>query len=230
MLKSVIGWGRFWVIFMKSVIDFIFFDHRFLSRVHRTHAHETSTIIEYFNMEDTRTKRAVIWAYYTLDPEDTKFAKCNTCGEKVSRGGNSAKSHNTTNLVNHVKKKHTEVFHEFTEKRLQSENESGKGNKKSLLKQTTLLEARDRVKPWDVNDKRAQLIHCRIVEMIALDSQPFSVVEDLGFIRFVTALEPRYSLPSRQYLTSKVLPKIFEETVESVQQLLIKCSVFQFYY
>ena len=35
--------------------------------------------------------------------------------------------------------------------------------------------------------------------MIALDSQPFSIVEDRGFTRLVRELEPRCSLPSRKY-------------------------------
>ena len=174
-------------------------------------------------------KRAVIRGYYTLDFEEIKFALCYSCGDKISRRGNSAKSYNTTNLVNHIKKKHPQVFSEFTEKQ-QLENQNEKGKYKSSLKQTTLLEARDQVKPWDINESRAQLIHCRVVEMIALDSQPFSVVEDVGFIRFITALEPRYSLLSRQYLTSKVLPKICNETVRRVQQLLIIVQFFQFYY
>ena len=32
--------------------------------------------------------------------------------------------------------------------------------------------------------------------MIVLDNQPFSIVDDLGFVQ---ALEPRYNLPSHRY-------------------------------
>ena len=38
------------------------------------------------------------------------------------------------------------------------------------------------VKRWDINDSRAQNIHTKMGEMIALDYQPFSVVEDVGFL------------------------------------------------
>ncbi len=102
-------------------------------------------------------------------------------------------------FMNHLKKRHTEVFEEFTQKNDQSLE---KGKQRLSNKQMTIAEARDsrdRIKPWDISDSRAQLIHGRVVEMVALDSQPFSMVEDEGFVRFVTALEPRYSLPSRKY-------------------------------
>ena len=51
-------------------------------------------------------------------------------------------------------------------------------------------------KQWDINDARAKAVHQRLGEMIALDYQPMSIVEDVGFRRFVNILEPKYSLPS----------------------------------
>ena len=56
--------------------------------------------------------------------------------------------------------------------------------------------------------------YCSPQEMIALDYQPVSVVEDVGFLRFVAALEPRYNVPSRKYMTETVLESL----------LLIKCN------
>ena len=44
--------------------------------------------------------------------------------------------------------------------------------------------------------------------MIALDLQPFSIVEDGGFVRLIQQLEPRYKLPSRRYITQSVIPHI----------------------
>ena len=35
--------------------------------------------------------------------------------------------------------------------------------------------------------------------MIAIDTQPFSVVENEGFTNLLRVLEPRYNLPSRRY-------------------------------
>lgn len=46
--------------------------------------------------------------------------------------------------------------------------------------------------------------------MIALDLQPFSIVEDRGFKAFTKALNPSYILPSRQTLSKKIyIPEMF---------------------
>ena len=44
--------------------------------------------------------------------------------------------------------------------------------------------------------------------MIAIDSQPISVVEDPRFISFVKCLEPHYKMPSRKHVIDTVLPTI----------------------
>ena len=48
----------------------------------------------------------------------------------------------------------------------------------SSTKQLTLSESYDRTQAWDINDTRAQRSHHSIGDMIALDLQPFSIVED----------------------------------------------------
>ena len=73
-------------------------------------------------------------------------------------------------------------------------------------RQLTLHEASERVRIWDINDPRAQRIHQRDTEMICLDAQPFSIVD---VSRLVHELEPRYSLPSRKYITENILPQIY---------------------
>ena len=80
----------------------------------------------------------------------------------------------------------------------------------------------------DINDDRAQLVHRRIMEMIAVDSQPFSVIEDIGFIRLISTLEPRYTLPSRQYMTSKILPEIHQNVAKSIKHILITGQFYSF--
>ncbi len=52
--------------------------------------------------------------------------------------------------------------------------------------------------------------------MIAIDYQPFSIVEDQGFINLMSHLEPLYAMPSRKYFTETVIPKIYEKVKQSV--------------
>ena len=56
--------------------------------------------------------------------------------------------------------------------------------------------------------------------MISIDLQPFSVVEDNGFIRLVAELDPRFVSPSRHYLSEIVIPEIHAKTKFKVTELL----------
>ena len=48
-----------------------------------------------------------------------------------------------------------------------------------------------------------------IAEIIAMDSQPFSIVEDIGFLRLLSNVCPLYTVPSRKYFVEKIIPEIF---------------------
>ena len=57
---------------------------------------------------------------------------------------------------------------------------------------------------WDINDSRSKMIHEKIFKMIVLDIEPFSKVEDQGFIELIAHLEPRYLIPGRTFFTQIV--------------------------
>ena len=133
-------------------------------------------------------KTSPIWSFFSI-AKDSKYAVCKSCQQKISRGGATTKTFNTSNLVSHLKNKHVEEHKEF-EKQKQKVVES-KDKQPSMFfkgKQLTLEESKDHARVWDVNDPRAQLVHKRIAEMIALDCQPFSIVDDTGFNRLLKAL------------------------------------------
>ena len=48
--------------------------------------------------------------------------------------------------------------------------------------------------------------------MIAVNCQPYSVVEDVVFKQVLRTLEPRYQCPSRKYYTEAIIPKIYRGT------------------
>ncbi|XP_049318602.1 zinc finger BED domain-containing protein 4-like [Bactrocera dorsalis] len=49
------------------------------------------------------------------------------------------------------------------------------------------------------------------------DLQPFSIVEDSGFVQFVKALNPAYELPSRHVVSRTIIPALYEACVEKVK-------------
>lgn len=56
------------------------------------------------------------------------------------------------------------------------------------------------MKKFDKHSAKAKAITCKVMEMIATDDKPFSIVEDFGFRRLIEFIELRYSLPSRAAL------------------------------
>ena len=77
--------------------------------------------------------------------EDTKFAECNKCKDLVAHGGDTTKSFNTSNLVQHLKSKYAEEFSKFLQLKQEKEAERAETRKKksqgksmSGLRQLTL--------------------------------------------------------------------------------------------
>uniref|UniRef100_A0A1X7TW25 DUF659 domain-containing protein n=1 Tax=Amphimedon queenslandica TaxID=400682 RepID=A0A1X7TW25_AMPQE len=62
--------------------------------------------------------------------------------------------------------------------------------------------------------------------MIALDYQPFSIVDDVGFNHFLQVLESWHKIASRKYFTKTILPNIYESTR---QKTVISSRIMQFY-
>ena len=91
---------------------------------------------------------------------------------------------------------------------------------KNCNRQLTFPETRK----WDINDVHAQHIHIRIGEMMALDYQPFSIDEDVGFTRLL----PCYALPSRRYMTETILPKLYDSIKRKVEEQLVNVAHISF--
>ena len=150
------------------------------------------------------------------------LAVMNKCGDFVSRGGDSStKSYNASNLVSHLKSSHPDEYTEFSKLKTKKESERDRARREKTktsgiggLRQLTLhggsIDIRTQVKQWDINDSRAALVNKKLGEMIVLDFQPLTKVEDIGSNCFVKALEPRYTIPSRKYFSENVIPKIHD--------------------
>ena len=51
---------------------------------------------------------------------------------------------------------------------------------------------------WDINSSKAIEIHQSIAEIITVDGQPFSVVDDTGFNRLMKCVKPNYELENSE--------------------------------
>ncbi|XP_041374446.1 zinc finger BED domain-containing protein 4-like [Gigantopelta aegis] len=76
------------------------------------------------------------------------------------------------------------------------------------------------VNRWAANDHRTLAADRKLTEMICLDMQPMSMVEDTGFKTFVDTLQPSYSLPTRKHLRWNLIPKLYNEIKANIKQQL----------
>ncbi|GAA6072183.1 zinc finger BED domain-containing protein 4, partial [Tachysurus ichikawai] len=57
------------------------------------------------------------------------------------------------------------------------------------------------------------------MEFICLDEEPLSVVEDKGFRRLLSCLDPRYDPPGRKYVTDVCLPTLYQTVNTNIDRL-----------
>lgn len=152
-----------------------------------------------------------VWTYFLIDRSNAKFATCKICKTIISRGG-EGKNASTSPLLNHLrrhhKKEHDNIVIETNEKTPSA---------------STQMKITD-FKKWDIHDKRAQNIHILIGEMICLDNQPLSIVENRGFKRLIEKIVLAYNIPSRTFLRDNVISRIFDSLSSKVSDLLLKSS------
>ena len=114
--------------------------------------------------------------------------------------------------------KHNELYKEADEER---KSEAGKreqvkktrsGKEKVVAE---VLPSLEQYQPYQRSFPKCQKIDSALVEMVALDMQPVSIVEDLGSSKFLRTLDPQYQPPSRKTLSHSIIPQKYEEINES---------------
>lgn len=127
--------------------------------------------------------------------EDKKHAKCLTCKITYKTSGN------TSNLMDHLNRCHPFLI------------ESTKCN-------SSIIQYFKKGVTYDNNSVRKKELDLALSKMIALDIQPFRIVEDKGFRDFVHCLDPRYDLPSRNTIRNVHLNILYDDVEKKLQTVL----------
>jgi hypothetical protein len=93
-----------------------------------------------------------------------------------------------------------------------------------FLFQASLHEILTRKEQWQHGHPKAQALTKLIGEMICLDLQPYSIVEDKGFNRLLKHVCPNYTIPSRKHFSTKVVPLMYETIKAKVKFELDKAD------
>lgn len=164
------------------------------------------------------TNKSKVWAFFEICEDNKCLAKCKLCKNKFSRGG-EGKCASTSPLIRHLKISHPSDYNTH----FMNKDECNKpGTSKSITlepvtRQPTLQEFTSSKKMWDINDKRARQIHYKLAEMICLDNQPYSIVENTGFCRLFKCISPQYKMPSRNFFRDNIIPDIYKKICEKIK-------------
>ena len=157
-----------------------------------------------------------------MSEKDRRIAICRTCLADISRGGNTSKDFNTTNLKCHLKSRHIDGYNEFL--KADKKRTDAMANKKiqstSNYKTQSIATAFEKGNKFPTDSVKAKNLNKKVMEFIALDDQPFSVVGDVGFRGLVEYMEPRYTLPSRRHLAKVCLPELYSVVADHIHHLL----------
>lgn len=180
-------------------------------------------------------KRSPLWNYFEIEKYDAKYVVCLICKLKLSRGGEGKKA-GTSSMKNHLQSKHPDKFSEI----YGGSSSTSRGGSRTFPssfastsapaqpashKQLTLAETVERKQYWGINDPKSKEYHYLIGEMIALDNEPLSMVDRVGFNRLMHKAVPRYKIPSRTFMTENIVPDIYDRIIKKMMENISKAAV-----
>jgi hypothetical protein len=160
------------------------------------------------------TRRSAVWEHFLKSEGDQDQPVCLLCNATVK-----APDGNTTNLKNHLKRKHSKVVitpeNNDDDKQPKKKKQAGGSQQQSLTTMWTKLGS---------NSKRHNDITLAIAKYIAADLRPLNSINDRGFQELIKTLEPRYEMSSRTHITEKILPAKYKELKAEVKSTLQSAS------
>lgn len=190
-------------------------------------------------------RKSVVWNYFDIKINDNSKAVCKECDTVMSRGkSDKAHDYSTSSLMKHLRSKHPALYNELNNQKISvasaKENATASDIDSSVSSQSSdarrpgqtaqpgIKDAFEKLKPWDINSDNAKRIHVAIEKMIAIDMEPYHIVEKAGFISLVKTLEKRYSMPSRKYFTDRVIPDIYQQVCSRLYEMTASATSIAF--
>ena len=128
--------------------------------------------------------------------ENQHHPMCCKCGAVVR-----AKDGNTSNLFQHPRDHHADLF---------ASNSTGFGASESNTKtQQTIQSSLARSTKYPRGSPQAKELTCAITYYLAKDAMPIYTVEKAGFQRIVSKLDHRYEITSRKVFSSQEIPLLY---------------------
>jgi hypothetical protein len=72
-----------------------------------------------------------------------------------------------------------------------------------------------------IKRNRVKLAHIFLLKFLITSFLPFRVVENKYFVRFLNLINENYVLPSRRWLSSVLLNKLYDTSVDNIKQIIV---------
>ncbi|NXB07268.1 ZBED4 protein, partial [Cnemophilus loriae] len=159
-------------------------------------------------------KTSKLWNHFSICSADSTKVICTHCGRIISRGKKPTNL-GTSCLLRHLQRFHNNVLKtDVPETVLSSSTDNHMPLRTELLRSSNFDETNDK---FCDSHPVAKKITSLVAEMIALDLQPYSFVDNIGFNRLLEYLQPQYSLPSPSYFSRTAIPDMYD----NVKQIII---------
>ena len=170
-----------------------------------------------FLVHKKNTKSSVWYNFGVMATEDGRVIEkehdkpiCRTCGKGVL-----AKGSNTTNLFQHLRGHHPQIYADLAPSSSKAKLNGG-NNITESMKQTTLEELIARSAKYLPDSAQAKELNRAVTYHIAKDSMPISIVERPGFKYMLLKLNPRYQIPSRRHFTDYEIPQLYSHVKDNI--------------
>ncbi|XP_065138382.2 E3 SUMO-protein ligase ZBED1-like [Paramisgurnus dabryanus] len=152
---------------------------------------------------------SVVWRFFGFQKSDVDQTTilCKCCRAKIQ-----AKGGNTSNLLQHLSRKHVLEYQEcMILKSAPSSSAGNTGKPKEKSSQMSLTDVFARGTFYDRKSKRWIEITNSITNHIAKDMVPLITVEKDGFKQMIKTLDPRYEMQSRKYFSQVAIPNLYQK-------------------
>lgn len=187
-----------------------------------------------------RQKISFVWSYFTVYESDKKTAKCDLCGQICCYKST------VSNLKKHITSKHPTVNIQKRQPENQPEQSASlhvdipeatpststttsthtediQGPSTKTISQTSILSF---APPKKLTEQKKKRIDNLLLRLFTQDYQPFSIVEDKGFRKFIQELNPSYQLPNRKMISQSLIPAEYEKCMTVVRSVLHSAQSF----
>lgn len=165
--------------------------------------------------------KSKVWKYFGFDTNaegcilQWKKIYCRICMTQIAYSGN------TSNLSYHLEKNHPDEFCEFVKSNTEQMREAfataflklKPESSQQVVQETLIMKT-----SHSYESKKQQEITSAVISLICEGMHPVSIVDEPTFRSLLKTAEPRYELPNRKYLCTKVIP----EKCATVRELVLK--------